>query len=286
MRSSSAWAPNLKCGLRFPKFLTALAALSLLLAGCAAAPAASPTPTKPSSTTQPTAADIASTVTATEIADTDNYAISIADIYILSPGSGSQVSSPIDIDARLQAGADGHVIVELSDPAGRILVRQVLAASTAEFAMQLPFEVSRPPLPARLTLRTLDGYGRTQALNSVELMLLAEGQANIVPGSEQSHITLSQPADGQQISGEIVISGTAYTANNRPLSIQLITREGRVLVAREIYTQDELSRPAIFETVLTVKVNEPTWVQVAVSERGYNIPGTAHFSAVEVLLLP
>lgn len=152
--------------------------------------------------------------------------------------------------------------------------------------MQLPFEVSRPPLPARLTLRTVDGYGRTQALNSVELILLGEGQTNIVPGNEQSHITLSQPTDRQQISGEIVISGTAYTASNRPLSIQLITREGRVLVAREIYTQDELSRPAIFETVLNVKVNEPTWLQVAVSERGYNIPGTAHFSAVEVLLLP
>lgn len=264
----------------------ALAALSLLLlVGCAAAPAAPPTPTKPS-TAQPTAAETAHAPTATEIAIIEEYAISIADILILSPGSGSQVSSPIAIDARLQAGADGHVIVELSDQTGRILVRQVLVASTAEFAMQLPFEVSRPPLPARLTLRTLDGYGRTQALNSVELMLLAEGQASIVPGSEQTHITLSQPADGQQISGEIVISGTAYTASNRPLSIQLITREGRVLVAREIYTQDELSRPAIFETVLTVKVNEPTWVQVAVSERGYNIPGMAHFSAVEVLLLP
>lgn len=194
--------------------------------------------------------------------------------------------SPIEIDARLQAGADGHVIVELSDPAGRILVRQVLVANSTALAVQLPFEVSRPPLPARLTLRTLDGYGRTQALNSVELMLLAEGQASVVPGSEVAHIVLSQPVQGQRVNGEVMISGTAYTASNRPLSIQLITREGRVLVAREIYVQGELSRPAIFETVLNVKVSEPTWVQVAVSEPGSRLPGTAHFSAVEILLLP
>lgn len=205
----------------------------------------------------------------------------------MSPGSGSQVISPVEVEAVLQAGADGHVIAELSDQAGRLLVRQILTLSTSELRMLLPFEVSRPPMPARLTLRTVDSYGRMLALTSVELMLLAEGEANIVPGSEQAHITISQPAEGQRVpSSEIAISGTAYTASQRPLTIQLIKREGRVLAVREVYLQGELSRPALFEAVFSIEVNEPTWVQVAVTEHGQSIPGPAHFSAVEILLTP
>ncbi|QYK50674.1 MAG: hypothetical protein KF701_09785 [Anaerolineales bacterium] len=179
------------------------------------------------------------------------------------------------------------MIVELRDEAGRILARQIHAIETTDLNIELAFEVSRPPLPAQLSVRTLDAYGRTQALNSVELTLLSEGPATIVPGSEQAHITLNQPADGQSVPANLIaVSGTTYVADTRPLSIQLITREGRVLAAREVYPQGELSRPAIFETVLAVSISEPTWVQIAVSAPGRNNAGPAHFIAVEVLLEP
>lgn len=224
---------------------------------------------------------------ATEIVDLIIPAIFVAEIQILAPGDGSQVISPVEITARLQPGADGHVVAELSDAAGRVLVRQLLAVNAVELVMELPFEVSRPPLPARLTLRTIDSYGRTQALNSVELMLLAQGEATILPAGEQAQITIAEPAEGQHVpNGDVIIRGTAYTASYRPLSIQLITREGRVLAVREVYVQGDLNRPALFEAVFNISVNEPTWVQVAVTETGRSIPGPAHFSAIEILLVP
>ncbi len=286
MRSSNAWAPSLKCGLPSPKLATALAALGLILASCAAAPTVSLSPTEIAPQASPAAATVTTSIPeATEIAGNNDYTVSIADIFFLTPGDGSQVVSPIEVAARLQPGADGQVVAELSDQAGRILVRQVLALSTTEFATELPFEISRPPMPARLTLRTVDSYGRTQALNSVELMLLAEGQATIVPGNELTPITLSQPVDGQSIQApEITISGSVHATSSRPLSIQLITREGRVLAAHEVYPRGETS-PATFELVINARISEPTWVQVAVTQYG-RTPGPAHFSAVEVLLLP
>jgi len=187
----------------------------------------------------------------------------------------------------LQPGADGRVQVELSDAAGRLLARQIFDFAGGDLELTLPFEVSRPPLPARLTLRTLDAYGRVQAMSSVELTLLGEGQAVLLPAASQPGLTIVQPQAGQQLAGgSLTISGMAQFATTQPLSLQLVTRQGRVLVAREVYLEDDGAGTARFETTLSLDVGEPIWLQVAVTAFGRQVPGASHFAGIEILVLP
>ncbi|MCW5873227.1 MAG: hypothetical protein KIS88_01125 [Anaerolineales bacterium] len=176
--------------------------------------------------------------------------------------------------------------IELSDAAGRLLARQILKFAGGELQLTVPFEISRPPLPARLTARTLDAYGRVQALRSVELVLLAEGDASLLPASAEPALHIEQPAAGQSVpSGELTIRGIAY-GTAQPLSLQLITREGRILVARDVYLHDARDGKARFETTLTLTLQEPTWLQIAVTAFGRQVPGASSFDGIEVLVLP
>lgn len=258
------------------------------MAGCAAPLVAAPTATSQITPVSPTpAVGTTPALSATEIAKETEISISIAEIRILSPGPGSLLRSPIRLQAHLQPGADGHLLAELSDAGGRLLVRQVLAPDELQVALELPFEISQTSLPAQLTLRTLDAYGRTQALSSVSLVLLSEGAANYRPASAGPQLQLALPLDGQSLPADgLLVRGQLAAQPSRPLQVKLITRQGRILAAREVYPQEDPSGQWLFELNLSVQVNEPTWVQVAVS--AYELPaaGPALFAGVEVLLLP
>lgn len=284
------WAPNLKSGLRFPKltFAWLLTLFSLLcVAGCNTAPAAisSPTPNQITpAANQQTMPSPTPTLEATEIAENTYTASSIA---ILAPGNGSQVVGAIQLRVAAQPGADGQLYIELSDAAGRLLLRQVHPFTGGELALRLPFEVSHPPMPARLTVRTLDAYGRIAAMRSVEMVLLAEGESRIQPGGHETTLHIEQPIHGEAVpNGNLSVVGTAQFYTTQPLSLQLVTREGRILIAREVYLQDNGDGSARFETTLTLSVQEPTWMQVAITAFGRQLPGASHFDGVEVQVLP
>jgi hypothetical protein len=188
----------------------------------------------------------------------------------------------LEIEAQLAPGADGRVRIELVDANGRLLAARVLELRSNELRTQIAFELGRPSLAARLTISTQDEYGRTQALNSVELTMLASGAPSIFPAANEEHIVIEQPQAGEELAGgSLLVRGRALTAQGRPLTVQLVTREGRVLAFREVYPQD-----GNFEVEFNLDLDEPTWVQVAVIESGGLAPGVAHFTGVEVLVKP
>lgn len=198
------------------------------------------------------------------------------------------MQSPIALLAEAQPGADGHMYIELSDEAGRLLARQVVAFAGGQIQGSVPFEISRPPQAARLTLRTLDAYGRVQAMRAVELVLLGgDGEAIVLPATGETGLKIQQPSAGQTVpAGKLTISGTAQFYATQPLSLQLITRDGRILIAREVYLQDSGDGSARFETTLTLSVQQATWLQIAVTAFGRQVPGASHFDGIEVLVQP
>jgi hypothetical protein len=257
-----------------------LAALSLLLLARCGQPAALTPPAA-----LPTAS-LAPAITATStifIAETETIAMDIETIDVRSPGPDSVLTSPIQLHATLAGGALGHAEVSLLDASGRILARQVLPVVDSSLHVSLPFEIS--PQPARLVLRTQDAYGRTQALRSLAVTLLAEGSPSLHAPEERPALQLSQPSAGQSLSsGRILIQGDS--AGTQPLSITAIGRNGRVLAAGSVYPQPTASGANAFATSLALTVNEPTWVQIALSEYAAAGEMPTRFIAVEVLLLP
>lgn len=220
----------------------------------------------------------------TEIAENTNSANNIA---ILAPGDGSQVAGAIPLLVAAQPGADGQLFIELSDVAGRLLLRQVHPFAGGELEALLPFEVSRPPMPARLTVRTLDAYGRIQAMRSVELVLLGEGESHILAAEDEIGLKITEPSSQDIVaSGNLTVQGTADFYSTRPVSLQIIDRQGRILVAREIYLRDSADGTGQFETTLTLTVQEPTWLQIAVTVFGQQVPGASYFDQIEILLTP
>jgi hypothetical protein len=247
------------------------------------------TATPPISTQTVTATDVAvNSVSATSIAEQTPVAIDPAEIFILTPGDGSQVVSPIQLSALLQPGLDGAISIQLMDLQGRLRFAQVLTLNGPQLDLDVPFEISRESGQAQLTISTLDKYGRIQALNSVSLVLLHDGEANIVEGASDAYIVIDAPHLGDDISAEkLVATGRVLSQPGRPLNVQLITRAGKVLAFSEVYpTYVAGEAYGSFELEFNLNLDEPTWVQLAVSENAGTPFGMAHFKGVEVLLKP
>jgi hypothetical protein len=252
-----------------------------ILAACAPAPAAL------LSTTSPVAPSPASTVTIS-IAETKIPAIEIDGLRILSPGDTSRISSPLLVEAQASAGAT--LQIELIGPSGQLYFRQVLAApQDSLLRLAIPFEINRSSQPARLLLSTQDEFGRLASLDSVDLTLLAPGASStIVERHDAPHITITAPIASEQFSGGILqISGQARSEPGRPLNIELVTRSGRVLAFGEVYpVYEDGSEYGTFSLELNYEVSQREYVQIAIMESGGIVPGPAHFTAIEVELLP
>lgn len=227
------------------------------------------------------------------VAENEIYAISIAQIQISSPGPKSRLTSPIDLEAQLYPGAAGKARIELFAADGRLLARKtILFTDDLNRANQLQtsidFEIASSSASV-LILSTEDQYGRLQALNSVELILLPEGDQVIAPTAEDTDSLqiLSPQASAQVSGGTMTITGQARSRPGRALNVQLITREGRVLTFGEVYPHFEQgSQWGEFEIQLNYKVKEATWVQIAITENDPLIPRPIRFSGIEVLLVP
>ncbi len=183
--------------------------------------------------------------------------------------------------------------IELFAADGRLLARKILSTGATGqvtyLQSSIDFEVSRTSQAAFLILSTEDEYGRLQALNSVDLKLLSAGEQLITPASEfVANIQIWSPQQGNEVSGgSLIIKGQANSPPGRPLNIQLITREGRVLNFGEVYPRFEQdSEWGTFEIKLSYALKEATWVQIAITENDPQIPRPIHFSGVEVLLMP
>jgi len=229
------------------------------------------------------------------IAETELQSFSIAGIEILSPGPDSQLRSPIQLDLRLQPGANGQVRIELVGQDGRLLLRKLLkvqdsvAQRSVALEVSLDFEIPRAVEAGRLIISTEDEYGRLQALNSVDVVLLSRGRSLISPSSGPAEkLMIIAPERGEQVQGDlIVISGRVKGPPGAPLLIELMTREGKVLAFSNVYPNyQEESDTSVFQIELGYNVKEPTWAQIAMLESGGAIPAPKYFAGIEVLLLP
>lgn len=250
---------------------TAVASMPVLLPSDTPEPILSPTPQ--------------ATFTATTIPGHEPAAIEIQ-----SPGPMSKVVSPITLRMNIVSGESENVQIDLFGEDGRLLSRTVKKVPTSgrgvDQHIQIPFEIRAAAEVARLTISTTDKAGRTQAMNSVRLLLLSAGTNEINPvGDPSEPVRVFSPGPEEPASdGVLNVRGDVWPFNLNPVIFELVGPDGKSLGLR-ILTVEQL-HPQLFETTIPYKVSEPTLARLTIRQDDDRMDGLFYVYSQEVLLNP
>jgi hypothetical protein len=217
-------------------------------------------------------------------------------IEIRNLGPLSKVVSPLHIYAYLLPGYRQRVLVELLGEDRRVLFREIKAVlyvnpgAMAIVTLDKAFEIQATAEAGRLVISTADQYGRLTALNSVPLILLSVGDADISPPADQYNpILIGEPTPKTLIQGgRLLVTGLARPNGEGPLMIQLIDQQGAVVGQRlaNITPPDAPGGYGKFATEVTYTVSAPTPVLLTVWEGGDSIEDIIHLTSREIVLSP
>jgi hypothetical protein len=222
--------------------------------------------------------------------------IPFAAVQIVRPSSLSKVVSPIELYTFVAPGEDGRIRVELTGEDGRLLYRQIFIytdtppGARIKLNANVAFEIVGVAETGRLTVSINDEHERLKALSTVDLVLLADGQADLnLTGDLLEDIFIQQPTIKSLVQGNsVLVSGLARTADDQPLLVELVAADGTILGSRlaGIAPLQADGGHRLFAAEVSFSVSSPTWVRITVSDRSGRLPGPRHVSSVEVLLSP
>jgi hypothetical protein len=165
----------------------------------------------------------------------------VESITILSPGDGSVVTSPIEVTALVQPGAENLVRVSLVDKQGDLLSRQVMGVNGShldvlEWITMLAFEIPGENTPAILSVTTLDHAQRPIAVRTVELTLQGAGDVKIEPTDfSDPWLMIAEPDPGTVINtSPLAVIGQVTPINDNPVIFSLVNDRGGAIVARQL----------------------------------------------------
>jgi hypothetical protein len=214
-------------------------------------------------------------------------------IQIQAPGPLSKVVSPLHLRGYVVPGFNSVARIELFGEDGRVLVRKIERLYTiykwSYFVEDIPFEVHAAGELGRLTISTQDVYGRTIAMNSVHLLLLAEGDSIInLPDKPEERCLLNLPNSKTQISGgSVKVAGEMRPADPLPLVVELIGQDKSVLSSRLVAvtpTPDDSYVP--FSIDVPYSLSRPAWVLLVVRQADDRITGGMYLYSQEFYLRP
>jgi len=245
-----------------------------------------PSPTVPS----PTPYTLPPSPTPTPTPETPN-----AEIEIRNLGPLSRVRSPLHVYLYLKPGAGGKVRIELMGEDGRLIYREIRVidlvpvGAWATITLDIDYEIAVAAEAGRLKISVDDAAGRTVALNSLPLILLSVGDADIVPPADVlAPLIIRQPRKKALIQGgTLVASGRARLEGDGPLMVKLVTATGGEVGFRlaDVVFQDGDSYGE-FAVEVPYKVSEPTPALLVILEPGASLSDVIHLSSIEVLLSP
>jgi hypothetical protein len=248
-----------------------------------ASPAPAATATA-SATAQPIAS--ATQQTPTEIP----YAV----IQILNPGPTSRLISPFLLKAVVWVEPQDTVWIELLGEDGRLLLREVRNYTVERrqqisMSVEIDFEIAAVAEAGHLQISIVDEFNRLRSVNSIDLILLSLGKADVNPASDLlENIVINTPEERMLIQGgSLRVAGLARQRSDQPLLIELETTDGKIVGTRQAgLTPDPGSTHGTYAIDVPYQVSSPTKVLLKIWLPGDRIPGILYLSSVEVLLSP
>jgi hypothetical protein len=213
-----------------------------------------------------------------------------AAIEIQSPGPMSKVVSPINLRMNIVSGESEKIQIDLIGEDGSLLSRTVKkvrrSADGVDQVIKIPFEIRTTAEVARLSVSTSDKAGRTQALNSVRLLLLSSGDNEITPpGNPSEPFAVFSPGLKDESSGGVLnVRGDIWPFNLKPVLLELIDPTGKSLGLRILNIEN--LNPQLFETSVSYKVDEPTVARLTLRQQDDRMDGWFYVYSQEIVLNP
>jgi len=221
--------------------------------------------------------------------------IPFADIQIINLGPLSKVTSPIHLSVYLKSAEKGRILIELLGEDRRLLFREVKsvrgvpAGAWLPLKMEIDYEISAAAEAGRLQISVEDEKQRITALNSVPLILLSLGEADILPPQDLlAPIVIHKPARKTMIQGgTALVSGLVRDAADQFVMVRLLNPEGGEVGSRlasvEPSPEGDYGK---FEVEVPYTITKPTPALLVVTLGENGVSEVIHVSSVEVLLGP
>jgi len=191
-----------------------------------------------------------------------------AQIHFLTPGPGSSVVSPINLQMEVVSGESEKIQVDLLGENGRLLQRDVekvtrnLKGIFKRF--DLKFEIRAVSEAGYIRVSSKDDFGRLQTLNTMPVLLYSIGTAQINPPGNMVYERIMVEGLKEKVnyySGEVGLSGRIWPYNDQPMLVELILPDGRVISTRVLSFNGIETQS--FQTTLPYKVTEPTLARLS-----------------------
>jgi hypothetical protein len=215
---------------------------------------------------------------------------------ISRPGLLSKVSSPFRVEAVIKTGDDGKAWLHLIGEDGRIITEQKLdfgrqANQRFSVSPEVIFEIAGAAETGRLMISSLDSYGRTISLSSVDLILMKAGGDEINPPILywEPYLVRSPKNEAVISGGTVLVSGMIRPVNENPVIFELIDTAGRVIAASEMIiappSGDFSHTP--FQLGIPYRVNQSTPARLVLrQESDGRISGTVALWSMVLTLEP
>jgi hypothetical protein len=218
-----------------------------------------------------------------------------SEILIKRPGSLSRLVSPFMVIAYVEPWPDRLVQVTLRGEDGRVLdekkvkVMQFLGMDNGNMITELNFRVEGLSEVGRLEISITDEFGRVQAYNSVDLILLSMGETdrNYMP-EVQERVIIQYPLDNYMVQGSsLLVSGMVRTTTEQPLILTLIDEDGQLVgEGSASVVLAENGEFGLYIGEIPYQVDAPIWVRLAVTIPGKRIPGIEYIKTMEMVISP
>lgn len=190
-----------------------------------------------------------------------------AQIRFVSPGPMSSLTSPFTLQTILAAGESNRIQVDLLGEDGRVLQRILKRLDRNPKGVfqrfELSFEIRAVSEAGYVRISTKDEFGRIQALNTLPVLLYSLGSAQINPPGNiiYERVMVEELKENADFyAGQVRIKGRIWPFNEGPVFAELITQEGKPLIARMLNLSGTDTQP--FEITLPYQVSEPTSVRL------------------------
>ena len=214
-------------------------------------------------------------------------------LAILSPGPGSQVTSPFRVTGWGGPSLNERVQLRLLGEDGRLLAQratylQAIPGGTGRFSTELTFEIPGVGEAARLEVSTQDSRtARLAHLSSLDLVVLSVGSALIHPalhGPEQ--ITILSPRDGAVVrGGRFLVRAAGWSSRGSSLSVALFDRDGNPIASQQVaLSATQPGEVGAFEVDLAYAIPYEQYGRLAVYEPSPDGSGFLHYASIEVYL--
>lgn len=184
-------------------------------------------------------------------------------------------------------GEDGRVLQ-------RVLKKLIRNPKGTFQRFELSFEIRAVSEAGYIRISSKDDFGRIQALNTLPVLLYSIGdtQANPPGNVIYERVMVEGVKDKANFyAGEVGINGRIWPFNDQPVFVELVTTDGKPLIARVLAMNGTETQP--FETTLPYKVSEPTTARLVFRQDnpslGVSDPelGTlVYLHSIEVILNP